>query len=84
MLPIPDTHFQYDRLQALADVRGLSAILNDGPMPSVAVYLVGCVVNYYHGAPVKKKAWMLYDRPKVYILLLVCTLKSTVHKKKIL
>ena len=33
--PIIDSHFHYDRLQALAGVRSFSVILQDGPMPSV-------------------------------------------------
>ena len=42
--PIIDSHFHYDRLQALAGMRSFSAILQDGPMPSVPVDLVGGVV----------------------------------------
>ena len=52
--PIIDSYFHYDRLQALAGVRSLSTILNDGPMPSVPVDLVGGVVNYCHGVPAKE------------------------------
>ena len=51
--PIIDSHFHYDRLQALAGVRNLSAILKDGLIPSVPVDLVGVVVNYCNGVPVK-------------------------------
>ena len=51
--PIIDSHFHYNRLKALVGVRSLSPILEDGSMPSVPEDLVGGVVNYCHGVPVK-------------------------------